>query len=279
MEILKQTISTFQPDTMLTMIGDRFSLEKLHYIQKQGIKTLVWLTEDPYYIDCTKTYAPWYDYIFTIEKQAVSVYEELGHHRVYYLPLGTNDGVFHSRNMAPKYDISLIGFPYRNRIALIERILKDTPFTVAVVGRWKGMIKNTPRLYLFNGWFPPYKTAHFYNGSKVNLNTLRDAKEEMNENSLNIPNGSINNRTFDIAACEAFQIVQHSEGITPFFEPDRDIVTFHDEEDLLKKLFYYMDLDQERNAIARRAADKTKHYHTFLHRLAYMIETVQSDLH
>jgi spore maturation protein CgeB len=279
METLKQAIDSFRPDTMLTMIGDQLSLAKLQFIQKQGIKTMVWLTEDPYYIDCTKTYAPRYDYIFTIEKQAVSVYEKFGHHHVYYLPLGTNDEVFQPSKMTPKYDISLIGFPYRDRIALIEHILKATPFTVAVVGRWRGMIKRSPRLHLFNGWFSPYKATYFYNCSKVNLNTLRDAKEEMNKNSLSIPNGSINNRTFDIAACEAFQIAQHSEGISPFFEPGRDIVTFQDKGDLLEKLFYYVDLDKERNVIAKRASYKVKHLHTFSHRLAYMMEIVQSDVH
>ncbi|MFD2879981.1 hypothetical protein ACFTAO_34770 [Paenibacillus rhizoplanae] len=66
-----------------------------------------------------------------------------------------------------------------------------------------------------NTWVQPETAAKFYNGAKIVLNIHRPSAEKYNRNQSGIIATSINNRTFDAASCEAFQLTDYKKRAPP----------------------------------------------------------------
>lgn len=269
----------FKPDIAITMIGDKLHLQKIKWLQKQNVRVALWLTEDPYYIDQSLRYIPHYDYIFTIDQSSAEFYKEYGYKNIYQLSLGTDPTIFKSTTVPEKFksDICMVGFPYSNRIHLIQSLLENSTYKILLVGMWENIFngKRYPNLKIQSGWSPPNITAKYYNGAKIILNTDRPHDEIMNRNSKGIKNRSVNNRTFDVAGCGRFQLIQHIRDISSFYKLKKEIVSFQDEKDLLLKINYYMKNEQKREKIARRAQRTTIQHHCFSNRVENLLSVIQ----
>ncbi len=115
---------------------------------------------------------------------------------------------------------------------------------------------------------------NYYNGSKIILNIHRPSDEKYNKNRIGIIAKSINNRTFDAASCEVFQLIDSKEELVNHFEEGR-IISFEDKNDLLEKIHYYIAHDEERKQIAKNARKRVLTSHTFQHRIDHLLMKVQ----
>lgn len=275
----KKSLHTFTPDFVLTMAGLMMPEDMLTFLKKHGIKVAVWLTEDPYYIDVTSKIIFNYDYVFTVDKRALDVYHQLNHSDSYLLSLGTDTDIFKPKatNLIFK-DLCLVGFPYPERIQLIKFLLEHSSYNIRVVGNeWEqhlGKWKKNERLHVMN-WITPHKVADCYNSAKIILNTHRPHDLKENKNTRGVIGESINNRTFDIAACQAFQLISHKPELHSCFTHE-EIVSFHTLDELLHKINYYITHDKERKKIAARAKNKVLAQHLFQHRLLEMVTKIHT---
>lgn len=279
LKLMKQTL---QPDLIVAMTGLKISTPILEFLKQADVKSAIWMTEDPYYMDWTLPLVSYFDYIFTIDQAAVEQYQRLGHPYVYHLPLGTDPEVFHSTLVSEEFtsDICLVGVPYSNRIELIEFLLTRTDYRIQIVGRgwakhhskWKGLKR---KLQVVNAWVKPETVVNYYNGSKIVLNIHRPSDEKYNKNRMGVIAKSINNRTFDAASCEAFQLMDYKEELGKHFEEGKEMVSFKDKNDLLEKIHYYMAHDEERRHMAIQARTRVLASHTFQHRIDHLLMQVQ----
>lgn len=101
-----------------------------------------------------------------------------------------------------------------------------------------------------------YDTApYIYKKAKINLNiSLRSIKS------------GIPLRAFDIMGAGGFLLTNYQADFLDCFVPDEDFVFFENKEDMLKKIEYYLNHENERIAIAKNGFNKTSAYHTFKHR-------------
>lgn len=283
---LKLMKQSFQPDLILAMAGLKISKPILEFLKQTKEKSAIWMTEDPYYIDWTIPLITYFDYIFTIDQAALEQYKKLGHPCVYYLPLGTDPEIFHPTLVSEEFtsDICLVGVPYSNRIELIDFLLKRTDYQIQIVGRgWSRhnneWIKNLNQgLNLVNAWVRPETVVNYYNGSKIILNIHRPSDEKYNKNRNVIIAKSINNRTFDAASCEAFQLIDSKEELVNHFEEGKEIISFQDKNDLLEKIHYYIANGEERKQIAKNARKRVLTSHTFQHRIDHLLMKIQSEI-
>ena len=116
-------------------------------------------------------------------------------------------------------------------------------------------------------------TGNIFNASKINLNlhssTERDGVD---------PTGDfLNPRTFELAGCGAFQLVDRRALLDEVFTPGEDIVTFEDTEDLKKKIDYYLEHEDERKAIAEKSRRTVLEKHTYQHRLRDMLSVIYAS--
>lgn len=283
LNVLKLKQQFRQPELILLMAGVKVPQPVLEFIRQCGVKSAVWLTEDPYYMDWTVPLITYFDYIFTIDEAAMEHYQALGHPRVFHLPLGTDSVLFSPSLVSEEFasDLCLVGVPYSNRIETIDYLQAQTDYHIQLVGRgWSRYMRQWSlssggRVRLVNAWVKPEIAANYYNGAKIVLNIHRPADERYNRNRVGVSAKSINNRTFDAAACAAFQLTDDKPGLTGHFAPGQEIIPYRDKHDLLQKLQYYMAHDQERRQIADAARQRVLAAHTFEHRTEQLLSIVQ----
>lgn len=272
-------IQKFKPELALTIVGYKLPKIIIQLLNQYGIKTSLWLTEDPYNLDRSIGLINDFEYLFTIDTAALEYYQKIGHKKAYHLPLAANTDVFNPQKVEEEFksDICFVGYPYPDRLKILEFLLLNTSYKISVVGNWSRYLRNyrqNKNLIINEGWVEPPKVADYYNGAKIVLNSHRPSNLRQNKNKLGIVGKSINNRTFDVAACAAFQLIEFKEDLANHFVENKEIVAFRDMEELVDKIHYYMAADIERTNIANKARDRVLKEHTFQHRIDKMLSLI-----
>jgi spore maturation protein CgeB len=279
---LQSVIGGFNPELALTLVGFKLPIQMVQWLKNQQVKTAVWFTEDPYFMDRTQVLSQYFDFVFTIDSASLEFYKNNGHMNAYQFPLATEPQVFRPKQVEAKYrsDICIVGFPYPDRIQFIQFLLQNTAYKIKVVGKWTHplfLFRGNPKLMIHEGWMAPTVVANFYNGAKIVLNTHRPFNLRQNQNKLGIIGKSINNRTFDVAACSSFQLIEFKEDLPNYFLEDEEMVSFRSKQELVQKIDFYMKFEDERQLIADNAQNRVLKEHTFEHRLEKMLNLIKDS--
>ncbi len=278
---LETLAANYQPNLMIVLDGMNLSLDVVDRIRSMGIRTAIWLTDDPYYTDFTASYAPHYDFMFTLEVNCVSLYQEMGCAQVHYLPLAFYPEMFRPKPapIRKQRDICFIGSAYWNRVALFDKL---APYLankrIFISGIWWERLNQFKLLasqIQLNTWMHPEHTANAYNGAKVVINMHRAFDDQAyNNNSRGIIGASPNPRTFEISGCGTLQLTDIRDDLVNFYTPDYEIVTYASPEELMEKMNYYLTHEEERKQIALRGLYRTMRDHSYANRLSNMLAIV-----
>ncbi|CAM4274789.1 glycosyltransferase [Paenibacillus alkaliterrae] len=278
---LEGLIKLSRPDLVIVLDGMNLSVERINSLRQMGIPAAIWLTDDPYYTDITIKIAPHYDYIFTLERNCLSLYQELGCNQVHYLPFAAQSSIFRPKpvSISMRKDISFIGSAYWNRIAVFDRL---APYlsgkNVSISGIWWERLQNYKLIASKvspGTWLNPEETSKVYNGAKIVINLHRAYDDEAyNSNSRRIQAFSPNPRTFEISGCGVLQITDVRDDLGQFYKPGIEVVTYTTPEELREKMEYYLQHEEERRFIALRGLYRTMRDHTYVNRMAQLLRTV-----
>ncbi len=103
-----------------------------------------------------------------------------------------------------------------------------------------------------------------YSSSKISLNF-----HERDHNN-NQPHHIVNQRTFKIAACGGFQIVDPVVALPQYFSGDEIVTANFDAKDWLEKIDYFLNHEAERKAIQERATARALSSHMAHHRVEHL---------
>jgi len=274
----------FRPDLVLVLNGLHVfppdHLTQIDAIRGLGIPTAIWFADDPYVTDQTVEIVPHYDYVFTHERTCVELYMSRGCPRVYHLPLAAYFDLYRPEQALPEYrtDICFIGNAFWNRVAVFDAIasyLKDKKVLINGI-QWDRM-SNYRMLapFIRTGWMDIRETIRYYNGAKIVINLHRTPEARVdNANSLGWPAVSVNPRTFEIAACGAFQLTDLRPELPQHFAVGSEIATYQDAEQLISQLDYYLKHDEERLLVAARGYHRTLRNHAFPGRVRLLLDTI-----
>ncbi|MGM0882771.1 MAG: CgeB family protein [Bacillota bacterium] len=270
-----------QPDLVLVLEGHTMDVAQIDRIREAGIRTAVWLTDDPYYTDITAAIVPHYDYIFTLELSCLEFYRQLGCTQVHYLPFAADVRIFRPLHVdfSRRRDVCFLGNAFWNRVKLFDQV---APYLASkntyISGFWWKRLKKYRILANnidLNRWLVPEESNVMYNASRIALNLHRAHDDNtLNSNSRQIPALSPNPRVFEIAACGTMQLTDIREDLGRFFTPGEEIVTYASPQEMIEKIEYYLHHEDERQAIALRALHRTLREHTYPKRLAQMLQVV-----
>lgn len=269
------------PDMVLVLDGMFIQNDQLDAVRRQGIKTAVWLTDDPYYTDMTTENVSHYDYVFTLESNCIPYYQQLGCTQVHHLPFAAfPDHYRPSRKPSvPRREVSFIGSAYWNRIDFLSPIMERLMQRNTLInGIWWDRLPNFAayqgRIEV-NKWMGPEETAEAYNASKIVINLHRSHEDDsVNNNAVKIPAASPNPRTFEISACATLQLSDFRSDLAKFYTPGVEIETYSSPQELLDKIEYYLTHEKERREIALNALDRTMREHTYGNRVNEMLSIV-----
>lgn len=97
--------------------------------------------------------------------------------------------------------------------------------------------------------------------SKINLNITTKGIRE-----------GIPLRVFDVLGCGGFLITNYQAEIPNLFIPGQDLEVYGSMDELVEKVEYYLNHEEERQVIAKNGYEKVKENHNHLIRIAQMIE-------
>ncbi|WP_062047150.1 glycosyltransferase [Bacillus sp. JCM 19034] len=138
--------------------------------------------------------------------------------------------------------------------------------------------KKYPRLTVKAEWLAPSEVNQLLPLASIHLNPHRPADLKQNHNKHQIKSMSINNRTFDVACAQQFQLIEHKNDIEHHFELGKEIVSYDDTNDLLAKISYYLKNQKERKQIALNARKRVLTDHTFLQRIEKMMTIIKEEI-
>ncbi len=144
-----------------------------------------------------------------------------------------------------------------DRIDLLNSIAKKHPVDIFTYVKDFSMpnVTNHGRVDYF------HKMPLVFKQSRINLNISRRG----------IKSG-IPLRAFDIMGCGGFLLSNFQADFLDDFVPGEDFVFYESKEDLLQKVDYYLDHEEERQAVAKNGHDKVAAGHTYRHRIREMLD-------
>jgi spore maturation protein CgeB len=281
-DVLGQTAecqaAVFQPDLVLALAGAPLGRGLLDRLRGAGIRTACWLTENWRVLPSWSEAAAGFDTFFAI--QGASFLEQVraaGARKAVYLPLACDPGCCSPRELAPaeqeRYGatVSFVGTPSLNRQRVLAA-LSDGDLRL-----WGDGWEQTELAHLARGTaldLPPEDLVRVFAGSSINLNIHPAAHVD----GLDPDPDFLNARTFELAACGAFQLVDARLPLRDAFRDD-EVVSFRSIPELRGQVAHFLAHPQERRACAARALVRALAEHTFAHRARTILsETLPPEM-
>jgi spore maturation protein CgeB len=266
-EVLIDSINRSKPDIFLGIAqSPLFSESLLDGIRKSGVITLYWFVEDFRVLTYWKRIAPHFDIFFSIQTGAfVEALAEAGANNHYYLPVAFDNNLEDFPVRSPtRTPLSFMGAPYPNRVRVFEKLAR---YNLKIYGEgWdsypvSGIATGGRRI-------TTAEARSIYRNTAINLNL----HSSMDPHTIG--GDFVNPRTFELAGLGCFQLSDRRELLPPLYEED-EVVRFGDEADLMEKIEYYLEHEDEREEIAGKARRRTFRNHLYEHRAVEIINAVQ----
>ena len=232
----------------------------LEALREKKVRCLLWQGEPP--IDNAR-WAPSFDHcehVFVIEEGYLEYFPAHVLPKVSILPLATNDSVHYSlEEVSPQFvsEVSFIGL-YRHGRADILSVLQE--FDIKIYGHgWEEGFESFPWLKkAYQGPLTAEQTNEVFNGAQISIGRLAlGFTPEVGQTT--------NQRVFDISCANAFQLTQYIPSTEKFFGDA--VVTFDSKESLHNLAKHYLDHQEERKILAKRAHAITLKNHTYRARI------------
>lgn len=128
-----------------------------------------------------------------------------------------------------------------------------------------------------NGRVSMEKMVEIYNRSKINLNFTGVAPPSILERDWTISKRlrQIKGNVIAIALCGGFVLAEDSFGNEKALEPGREVVVFNTKEEMLRKIRYYLQNEDERKRIAENAYKKALQNYDMSTRLPALLQELR----
>lgn len=292
-EKLLETIYQEKPDLcFFFLFTDEFKKEVIEKItQNNETLTLNWFADDYWRFDnYSKYWAPLFHWVATTDSRAIEKYHKIGYKNVIKTQWACNHFLYKPLNLSKIYDVTFIGQPHGERKKIIEKI-KKAGVDVKCWGRgWP------------NGRISQEEMIRIFSQSKINLNLTRGSSATVlkslariflrrkSDRSIQIENPKhwidnlksllgkrreqIKGRNFEIPGCGGFLLSGYADNLGEYYEDDKEIVIFKDTKALINKIKYYLEHDEEREAIAKAGYERTLRDHTYEKRFNEIFKTI-----
>ena len=254
---LQKVCETFKPDVIIILTALGMSQNMIKYLSKYKIILRLWDSVQRF--PDLEEFMPYVQEIFCFEHDDVEYLSKKYNIPARHVPLGADEKVYYPLDRERDIDISFVGAPYKNRINLLEKICKQAyknNWTVKIGGPWYDsnhfwkkyqFCHRYPYLskYVENRYFDVDEVSELYCRSKICLN-INETKHH-----------SLSPRTFEICATNSFQIMNTGQQSHGYLDLQKSLVLYEDENDLLTKIEYYLNNEEERAAIAKYGYEST----------------------
>ena len=273
-EILER-VNAFDPAVVLVLAQAPLSGEHVRKMRSSGRRVVFWHVEDFRLFRHWERDARHYDLFFPIQKGGVfRELEVAGQSRCHYLPLAADDTIFFPSPSLPGDEgrfgaaVSFMGAGYHNRRRFFTALLgRDFKIWGTEWSRNEPLFRHVQEE---GRRVTAEETARIFNRTRVNVNLHSSTSHE----GVNPYGDFVNPRTFEIAACGAFQLVDRRALMPEMFETGREIVCYGDRPEFIERLDHYLEHPRDREEISRRGMGRVLREHTYAERMRELMEAV-----
>ncbi len=269
---------TEKPDLLLALAQAPLDRRTLGRIRSMGIPTAFWFVEDYRFLGYFREVADCYDFFFHIQDEPMEKeLTRLGHRNFHYLPLAAAPAEFRpiseAKQLAPyKADLSFMGAGYPNRKSVFSELLG---YDLKIWGtEWDLDSPLGRRVQQEGRRVSTEETALIFNAAAININL----HSSVFTTALDPDGAFVNPRTFEVASCGAFQLLDRRRLLSRHFEIDREMIVFDDVDELKTKIDFYLARPELRSEIASRARLRVLAEHTYEHRMAALMNLARVSL-
>jgi spore maturation protein CgeB len=263
------------PDVVLALAQAPMTLPLLEHLQKKNFLTAMWFVENYRHLTYWQQVAAGYDYWFVIQKQAChEALRYAGAKHVSYLPMAAEPSIHHPLTLTTEEhtklgaDVSFVGAGYTNRRELLPRLVTKE-WTFKLWGNeWDGVSSLSGVLQRAGARIDTDTCVKVFNGTKININLHSWTGEGLD------PDGDfVNPRTFELAACGAFQIVDERTLLPDVFTSEQ-LVTVGRPDDLVPHVRQWLHDAAGRKQMADVARERVLAEHTYVHRMRQLLAQI-----
>lgn len=261
-----------KPDLIFfSLFQDQFAIETLDYL-KSKYTTINWFGDDQWrFNNFTYKYATHFTYCVTTDKFSIGKYKALGQNNIIYSQWAAINSHIIPEFSDYLYDVTFVGGFHPYRQWFID-ILQQRGLDIKVFG---------------NGWENGPLSAEAMNqifaSSKINLNLSNSNSYDFRyllSDWKAIPllikskkNASqIKARNFEIPYFGGFQLTDYVPSLEEYFDIGKEIVCYKDIDEAELLIRYYLENDDEREAIKNHAHQRAIMEHGYIHRLRSVLE-------
>ncbi len=250
-----------KPDLVIAALyKDQFKPEVIDRITGRTT-TVFQASDDMWRVAYTDFWAPHFTWITTSYFRGVATMRARGHQNVLYMSFACNHRQYIKKDVPKTIDVSFIGGWHPHREWLVRWIQKRGVTVQTWGGKWKsGPIEHEAMVDVINR-------------SKINLNLqnetcwdvryLASSPWALYTTLVSRKNfAPVNLRVFEINTCGGFQLMPYMEGLEKRYDIGNELVLFHNPEQLVERVHYYLENAAEREAIAMRGYERSLKDHT-----------------
>ena len=263
------------PDVVLALAQAPMTLPLLDHMRKKNFVTAMWFVENYRHLTYWQQVAAGYDHWFVIQKKPCEdALRYAGAKQVSYLPMAAAPAIHSPLPLTPEdqttfgADVSFVGAGYANRRGLLPRLLTNEWAFKLWGNEWDGVTSLAGALQLGGARIDTDTCVKVFNGTKININLHSWTGEGLD------PDGDcINPRTFELAACGAFQIVDDRTLLPDVFTKEQ-ILTFSRPDDLAPLVRQWLSDELGRRQMADAARQRVLAEHTYDHRMRQLLTQI-----
>lgn len=268
-------LSEDPPDLVLALAQAPLALPIVEHLARKRFVTAMWFVENYRHLTYWRQLARGYQYWFVIQRNGcLEALRQAGAQHVAYLPMAADPAV-HRPMVLPaeekpefEADVSFVGAGYANRRQILPRLIAQG-WTFKLWGNeWDGAEELQPVLQRGGRRIDTETCVKVFNGTRINLNLHSHTGEGLDPQA-----DFVNPRTFELAACGAFQLTDHRALLPELFTTE-EIATFRDVEELPELIRTWLAEPAARAATAQQARRRVLAEHTYRHRMASLLAEI-----
>lgn len=265
-------VETFAPDLVLSMAQAPLSRQALKRLRRDKVATAMWFVEDHEVFPYWKAFAPLYDLFAVIQKgDFPAQLAALGQPNSMYLPLAADPQVHRPLTLSSverrKYgsELSFVGAGYPNRRLAFRQL---SNYELRIWGNdWDGETTLAPYLQRGGERIETDEVVRIFNATTINVNLHSSVRP-----GVLVGDGDfVNPRTFELAACGAFQVVDR-RALLPELFAEGELALFSDMSELVQAIEFYRASPEARAEVAGRGRARVLAEHTYAHRMQTLLQ-------
>jgi spore maturation protein CgeB len=263
------------PDLVLAIAQAPLTLAVLEHLRKKKFVTAMWFVENYRHLTYWQQLAMGYEYWFVIQQaECLEAFRRAGAPHVSYLPMAADPTVHRPMTLTEaeqqEYgaDVSFVGAGYANRRTLLPQWLSND-WTFKLWGNeWEGATNLQHVLQRTGARIDTETCMKVFNATAVNLNLHSSSGNDLDPHA-----DFVNPRTFELAACGAFQLVDERTLLPDVFAPE-EVARFRRTDEVPSLIRTWLQDATGRRQQAEVARRRVLNQHTYEHRMQELLGTI-----